>query len=86
MPGSRNQVHEINYEIVGGEIICQKDSFLAAAKGIEIGIAFQKNIGLGLFGGEGFILQRLQGDGWGFVHAGGTIVRRELQSGERVRG
>lgn len=75
----------MNIGALGGEMICQKDSFLAAAKGIEIGIAFQKNIGAGLFGGEGFILQRLRGSGWGFVHAGGTILRRELQRGETLR-
>lgn len=70
---------------LGGEIICQKDAFLCAAKGVSIGIAFQKKIGVGLFGGEGFILQRLQGDGYAFVHAGGTITEKELQSGERLR-
>ena len=70
---------------LGGEIICQKDSFLAAAKGIEVGIAFQKKIGAGLFGGEGFILQRLRGDGLGFVHAGGTIRSRDLPAGESLR-
>ena len=70
---------------LGGEIICQKDSFLCAARGVHIGIAFQKKILAGLFGGEGFILQRLTGDGIAFVHAGGTIHRRELQSGETLR-
>ena len=70
---------------LGGEMICQKDSFLAAAKGVQIGIAFQKNIGVGLFGREGFILQRLRGDGITFVHAGGTIHRRELGAGETLR-
>ena len=60
---------------LGGELICQKDSFLCAAKGVSIGIAFQKKIGVGLFGGEGFIMQRLQGDGLAFVHAGGTLHR-----------
>ena len=61
--------------------ICQKDSFLCAATGVSIGIAFQKKIGVGLFGGEGFIMQRLEGDGWVFVHAGGTLVERELARG-----
>src|SRR5688500_18596762 len=61
---------------VGGELIAQKDSFLAAARGVSIGIAFQKKIGVGLFGGEGFIMQRLQGDGWAFVHAGGMMIER----------
>jgi len=70
---------------LGGELICQKDSFLAAAKGVSIGIAFQKKIGVGLFGGEGFIMQRLQGDGWAFIHAGGMLVERTLQPGELVR-
>ena len=70
---------------LGGELICQKDSFLAAAKGVSVGIAFQKKIGVGLFGGEGFIMQRLQGDGWAFIHAGGMLVERSLQPGELVR-
>ena len=67
---------------VGGELIAQKDSFLAAAKGVSIGIAFQRKLGVGLFGGEGFIMQRLQGDGWAFVHAGGTLHERTLAPGE----
>jgi uncharacterized protein (TIGR00266 family) len=70
---------------LGGELICQKDSFLCAAKGVQIGIAFQKKIMTGLFGGEGFILQRLTGHGIAFAHAGGTIQRRELKSGETLR-
>jgi uncharacterized protein (TIGR00266 family) len=70
---------------IGGELIAQKDSFLAAAKGVSIGIAFQKRIGVGFFGGEGFIMQRLQGDGWAFVHAGGMLVERTLASGELLR-
>jgi uncharacterized protein (TIGR00266 family) len=70
---------------LGGEIICQKDSFLAAAKGVSIGIAFQRRLGVGLFGGEGFIMQRLTGDGWAFMHAGGTIEQRELAAGETLR-
>jgi len=69
----------------GGELICQKDSFLCAAKGVSIGIAFQKRIGVGLFGGEGFIMQRLQGDGLCFVHAGGMLTSMELQAGETLR-
>lgn len=69
----------------GGEIICQKDSFVCAAKGVQIGIAFQKKIGVGLFGGEGFIMQRLTGDGIALVHAGGTIMERVLQPGETIR-
>lgn len=68
----------------GGEILCEKDAFLCAAYGTAVGIAFQKRFGAGLFGGEGFILQRLQGDGLGFIHAGGTIVKKELR-GETLR-
>ena len=67
---------------LGGKFICQKDSFLCAAQGIEIEIAFSKKIGAGLFGGEGFILQRLVGDGLAFAHAGGTIIEKELAAGE----
>jgi len=70
---------------LGGELIAQKDSFLCAAKGVSVGIAFNKKLGVGLFGGEGFIMQRLQGDGWSFVHAGGTIVEKQLGPGETLR-
>ncbi len=70
---------------IGGVLIAQKDSFLAAAKGVSIGIAFQKKLGVGLFGGEGFIMQRLEGDGWAFVHAGGTLHERTLGPGEILR-
>ncbi len=70
---------------LGGKLICQKDAFLCAAKGVAIGIAFQKKIGTGLFGGEGFIMQKLEGDGLAFVHAGGTIVERELGPAETLR-
>jgi len=70
---------------IGGELVAQKDSFLAAAKGVSIGIAFQRKLGVGLFGGEGFIMQRLQGDGWAFVHAGGMLQERTLGAGELVR-
>jgi uncharacterized protein (TIGR00266 family) len=66
----------------GGTLICQKDSFLCAAKGVSIGIHFQRKILTGLFGGEGFIMQKLEGDGMVFMHAGGTIVERQLQPGE----
>jgi uncharacterized protein (TIGR00266 family) len=75
----------INLNDFGGSILCQKDSFLCAADGIEIEIAFTKKIGAGLFGGEGFILQRLQGDGMAFVHAGGTIIERDLAADEVLR-
>lgn len=67
-----------------GKIICQKDSFLCAAKGVAVGIEFQKKIGTGLFGGEGFIMQKLEGDGLAFVHAGGTIIEKTLQAGEKL--
>jgi uncharacterized protein (TIGR00266 family) len=70
---------------LGGTIICQKDSFLCAAKGVSVGIAFQKRLGVGLFGGEGFIMQRLDGDGLAFVHAGGTLHERTLKPGEMMR-
>jgi len=70
---------------LGGELIAQKDSFLCAAKGVSIGIAFQKRIGVGLFGGEGFIMQRLNGDGLAFVHAGGTLYERQLDPGQVIR-
>ena len=69
----------------GGELICQKQAFLCAAKGVHVGIAFQKKIGAGLFGGEGFILQKLEGDGLAFVHAGGHVVARDLGPGETLR-
>ncbi len=70
---------------VGGELLAQKDSFLCAAKGVALGIAFTKRFGAGLFGGEGFILQRLQGDGLAFIHAGGTLYERTLAPGETLR-
>jgi uncharacterized protein (TIGR00266 family) len=70
---------------IGGELLAQKDSFLCAAKGVSIGIAFTKRFGAGLFGGEGFILERLQGDGLAFLHAGGTIYQRDLSAGEVMR-
>lgn len=70
---------------LGGTMICQKDAFLCAAKGISVGIAFQRKLGTGFFGGEGFILQKLEGDGYAFVHACGAIVERELAPGETLR-
>jgi uncharacterized protein (TIGR00266 family) len=70
---------------MGGKLVCQKDAFLCAAKGVAISIAFQKKIGVGLFGGEGFIMQSLEGDGLAFLHAGGTIVEKELAAGENLR-
>ena len=68
-----------------GTLLCQKDAFLCAAKGISVGIAWNKKVGAGLFGGEGFILQKLEGQGLAFIHAGGTIVARELKAGETLR-
>jgi uncharacterized protein (TIGR00266 family) len=70
---------------LGGQLVCQKDSFLCAARGVSIGIAFQRKIGVGLFGGEGFIMQKLEGDGLCFVHAGGTIHHLDLVAGETLR-
>jgi uncharacterized protein (TIGR00266 family) len=75
----------IHLSEIGGDLIAQKESFLAAAKGVSIGIAFQKRIGAGLFGGEGFIMSRLTGDGLAFVHAGGTLAERTLSPGETLR-
>src|SRR3954470_10244288 len=70
---------------IGGELLAQKDAFLCAAKGVSLGIAFTKRLGAGFFGGEGFVLQRLQGDGLAFIHAGGTIYQRDLTPGEVIR-
>ncbi|NMS37519.1 AIM24 family protein, partial [Vibrio parahaemolyticus] len=69
---------------LGGTLLCQKDSFLCAARGVSLGIAFQQKLSVGFFGGEGFIMQRLDGDGLAFVHAGGTVVKRELQPGQTL--
>lgn len=70
---------------LGGKVVCQKDSFLCAAKGVSIGIEFQRKLGTGFFGGEGFIMQKIEGDGLAFVHAGGTICEKVLQPGEMIR-
>jgi len=78
-PGNIIPVH---LDQIGGTLICQKDSFLAAAKGVSIGIYFQRKILTGLFGGEGFIMQKLEGNGMVFMHAGGTVIERVLVSGE----
>jgi uncharacterized protein (TIGR00266 family) len=75
----------VELQDMGGELICQKDAFLCAAKGVSIGIAFQKKLGAGFFGGEGFILQKLQGDGLAFVHAGGTICEKYLEPMETLK-
>ena len=69
---------------LGGTLICQRDAFLCAARGVSLGIALQQKLSTGFFGGEGFIMQKLEGDGLAFVHAGGTVVRRELKMGETV--
>ena len=74
----------IKLDSVGATLICQKDSFLAAARGVEIGVAFQQRMMTGLFGGEGLIMQKLSGDGWVFVQMGGTLVERELAPGEEL--
>jgi len=75
----------IDLNELGGKVICQKDSFLCAAKGVSVGIEFQRKLGTGFFGGEGFIMQKLEGDGLAFLHAGGTIYKRELERGEKLR-
>jgi len=75
----------IDLREVGGELLAQKEAFLCAAKGVSVGIAFTRRFGVGLFGGEGFILERLQGDGLAFVHAGGTMLQRDLGPGEILR-
>jgi len=75
----------IDLSALGGTLLCQKDSFLCAAKGVSLGIAFQQKLGVGLFGGEGFIMQKLDGDGMAFVHAGGTLMERTLAPGETLR-
>jgi uncharacterized protein (TIGR00266 family) len=75
----------LDLSFYGGKIIAQKDSFLAAAKGVAVGIEFQRKLGTGLFGGEGFIMQKLEGDGMVFVHSGGFVVERELAAGEMLR-
>jgi uncharacterized protein (TIGR00266 family) len=80
-PGSILPIRLSDY---GGTLICQKDSFLAAAKGVSIGVHFQRKVLTGLFGGEGFIMQKLSGDGWVFVQMGGTVVERELGPGQEL--
>jgi len=69
---------------LGGSLICQKDAFLCAARGVSLGIFFQRKLGVGFFGGEGFIMQKLDGNGLAFVHAGGTVVKRELSAGQTL--
>jgi uncharacterized protein (TIGR00266 family) len=75
----------IHLNEIGGTLICQKDSFLCAARGVSLGIAIQQKLGVGLFGGDGFIMQRLEGDGMVFVHAGGTLAKRDLKQGETLK-
>ena len=75
----------IDLKLFGEKFICQKDSFLCAAKGVAVGIEFSKKLGRGLFGGEGFIMQKLEGDGMAFVHSGGTLAKKELASGEVLK-
>jgi uncharacterized protein (AIM24 family) len=72
------------YEL-GGKVVCQKDAFLCAAKGVAVGIEFQRKLGTGLFGGEGFIMQKLEGDGLAFVHAGGYVMEKKLGPGEILK-
>jgi len=75
----------VDLSLYGGKVVCQKDAFLCAAKGVAIGIEFQKKIGTGFFGAEGFIMQKLEGDGKAFIHAGGTIIEKDLQPGEMLK-
>ncbi|MGB3005155.1 MAG: TIGR00266 family protein [Chitinophagaceae bacterium] len=75
----------LDLQQLGGTIIAQKDAFLCAAKGVSVGIHFQRKLGVGIFGGEGFIMQKLEGDGLAFLHAGGYIVERELKGGEILK-
>jgi uncharacterized protein (TIGR00266 family) len=75
----------LDLQLLGNRVICQKDAFLCAAKGVSIGIEFSKKLGTGLFGGEGFIMEKLEGDGMAFVHAGGHVLRRELAPGELIK-
>lgn len=79
------KVVPLNLAQYGGTMLCEKGAFLCAAFGTQVGIAFKKKLGVGLFGGEGFILQKLEGDGLAFIHSGGTIIRRELEDGEKLR-
>jgi uncharacterized protein (TIGR00266 family) len=74
----------MNLRELGGMLLCQKDAFLAAARGVSLGIAFQQKISVGFFGGEGFIMQKLEGDGLAFVHAGGAVIKRELAAGQTL--
>jgi len=75
----------MDLSIMQGKVVCQKDAFLCAAKGVSVGIEFQKKLGVGLFGGEGFIMQKLEGDGMAFVHAGGTVIEKTLLPGDMLK-
>ena len=75
----------LDLQVLGGKIIAQKDAFLCAAKGVSIGIEFQRRLGTGIFGGEGFIMEKLEGDGMAFVHAGGFVLEKELKPGETLK-
>ncbi|WP_178019236.1 TIGR00266 family protein [uncultured Paenibacillus sp.] len=75
----------LDLQMLGGKIICQKDAFLCAAKGVSVGIEFQRKLGTGFFGGEGFIMQKIEGDGLAFVHSGGLVIERDLAPGEVMR-
>ena len=75
----------MDLHLLGGKVICQKDAFLCAARGVNVGIEFQRKLGTGIFGGEGFIMQKLEGDGLAFVHAGGYVIEKELQPGETLK-
>ncbi len=79
------RIEALHLDKLGGTIVCQRDAFLCGAKGIEISIAFQKKIGVGLLGGEGFIMQKLVGDGVALIHACGTMMHRQLEAGETLR-
>jgi len=82
---SPGKIVPIHLRALGGTLLAHKDAFLCAAKGVSLGIAFQRRLGAGLFGGEGFILQKLEGDGYVFLHAGGTLVEKQLKAGEVLR-
>nr|WP_262715155.1 TIGR00266 family protein [Arcticibacter tournemirensis] len=75
----------VDLQLLGGRVICQKDAFLCAAKGVSVGIEFQRRLGTGLFGGEGFIMQKLEGDGMAFMHAGGHVLEKQLMPGELLK-
>jgi len=82
---SPGKIVPVHLRELGGALLAQKDAFLCAAKGVSLGIAFQRRLGAGLFGGEGFILQKLEGDGYVFLHAGGALVEKQLKAGEVLR-